>query len=206
MSHSIFNSKSDHIEDIKDVTEDFEVDEEVAPALPDDLEHVHYKGLCLSEDEMMEKSKEFLELIKLRRSVRFYSDKKIPDQVIENIIEAASTSPSGAHTEPWTYVVVRNQLNFWRIVHQFFFKVVDPEYKVKVREIIEAEERINYEKRMGAQWTTDLKPLKTTWEKPYLTEAPALVLLFKQVHGLTSDGRKKTHYYNEISCSISAGL
>ena len=59
---------------------------------------------------------------------------------------------------------------------------------------------------MGVQWTTDLKPLKTTWEKPYLTEAPALVLLFKQIHGLTSDGRKKTHYYNEISCSISAGL
>ena len=77
--------------------------------------------------------------------------------------------------------------------------------KSKVREIIEAEERVNYEKRMGAQWTTDLKPLKTTWEKPYLTEAPALVLLFKQIHGWTEDGRKKTHYYNEISCSISAG-
>ena len=77
--------------------------------------------------------------------------------------------------------------------------------KSKAREIIEAEERVNYEKRMGAQWTTDLKPLKTTWEKPYLTEAPALVLLFKQIHGWTEDGRKKTHYYNEISCSISAG-
>ena len=106
------HSKSDQTEGMNDVTEDFEVDddEEVAPALPDDLQHVHYKGLDLSEDEMIEKSKEFLELIKLRRSVRFYSDKKIPDQVIENIIEAAATSPSGAHTEPWTYVVVSNPL------------------------------------------------------------------------------------------------
>ena len=104
------HSKSDKTADIKDITEDFNVDddEEVAPALPDDLQHVQYKGLDLSEDEMIEKSKEFLELIKLRRSVRFYSDKKIPDQVIENIIESAGTSPSGAHTEPWTYVVVSN--------------------------------------------------------------------------------------------------
>ena len=58
---------------------------------------------------------------------------------------------------------------------------------------------------MGVKWTTDLKPLKTTWEKPYLTQAHALVLLFKQIHGWTPDGRKKIHYYNEISCSISAG-
>jgi iodotyrosine deiodinase len=82
---------------------------------------------------------------------------------------------------------------------------MNQEAKEGVRDIIEVEERINYEKRMGDQWTADLRPLRTTWEKPYLTEAPALVLLFKQIHGFTNDGRKKTHYYNEISCSISAG-
>ena len=66
------------------------------------------QGISLSEEEMIDKSKAFLEFIKIRRSVRFYSDKPIPDEVIDNIIEAAGTSPSGAHTEPWTYVVVGN--------------------------------------------------------------------------------------------------
>lgn len=80
--------------------------------------------------------------------------------------------------------------------------------KERIRSIIEQEERINYEQRMGIKWTTDLKPLKTTWEKPYLTIAPALILLFKQVYGWTDKDKKrrKTHYYNEISCSISAGI
>ena len=84
-------------------------------------------------------------------------------------------------------------------------QVTNPDLKVKVKDIIEAEELINYEKRMGKQWTADLKFVRTNWAKPYLTEAPALVLLFKQVYGLTDDGRKKFHYYNEISCGISAG-
>lgn len=65
---------------------------------------------------------------------------------------------------------------------------------------------MNYTKRMGKTWVADLKFVRTNWEKPYLTEAPLLVLLFKQVHGFTDDGRKKVNYYNEISCSISAGM
>ena len=123
-----------------------------------------------------------------RRSIRFYDTKKIPDEVIENIIRTAGTSPSGAHTEPWTYVVVS-----------------DARMKEDIRGIIEDEEEINYTKRMGKQWVADLKFVKTNWVKPYLTEAPILVLLFKQVHGYTESGEKKVHYYNEISCSISLG-
>ena len=123
-----------------------------------------------------------------RRSIRFYDTKAIPDKVIENIIRTAGTSPSGAHTEPWTYVVVS-----------------DSRMKEDIRGIIEEEEEINYTKRMGKQWVADLKFVKTNWVKPYLTEAPLLVLLFKQVHGYTEDGEKKVHYYNEISCSISLG-
>ena len=138
---------------------------------------------------MIKKSQSFYQEMNKRRTIRFYNQKPIPQEVIENIIKTAGTAPSGAHTEPWTYVVI-----------------TDPEIKSQVRHIIEMEEQINYEKRMGDQWTADLKPLKTTWEKPYLTEAPALVLLFKQVHGWTEDGLKKTHNYNEISCSISAGI
>ena len=101
----------------------------------------------------------------------------------------AGTSPSGAHTEPWTYVVV-----------------ADPDMKAKIRDIIEDEERINYEKRMGQKWVNDLKPVGTTWEKPYMTTAPYLIIVFKQVYGFTETGQKKTHYYHEISTSISIGM
>lgn len=101
----------------------------------------------------------------------------------------SGTSPSGAHTEPWTFVVVK-----------------DKEMKAKIREIVEEEEELNYAKRMGKKWVKDLEFLKTTWSKPYLNSAPYLILIFKQVYGLREDGSKKTHYYNEMSVCISVGL
>ncbi|XP_004391328.2 iodotyrosine deiodinase 1 [Trichechus manatus latirostris] len=99
------------------------------------------------------------------------------------------TAPSGAHTEPWTFVVVK-----------------DPDVKHKIREIIEEEEEINYRRRMGDRWVTDLKKLRTNWIKEYLDTAPVLILIFKQVHGFAANGKKKVHYYSEISVSISCGL
>lgn len=75
-----------------------------------------------------------------------------------------------------------------------------------VREIVEDEEERNYAQRMGRKWTADLRPLKTDWIKPYLTTAPYIVLLFKQTYGLEKNGKKKVHYYHEISCAISGGL
>ena len=78
--------------------------------------------------------------------------------------------------------------------------------KEDIRKIVEDEEEINYQKRMGKQWVADLGRLKTNWNKPYLTRAPYIVLLFKQSYTLSEDGQNKiTHYYNEISTSISAG-
>nr|XP_060609537.1 iodotyrosine deiodinase 1 isoform X2 [Anolis sagrei ordinatus] len=103
--------------------------------------------------------------------------------------DLSGTSPSGAHTEPWTFVVVQ-----------------DVEIKHKIREIIEEEEEINYKKRMGDRWVNDLKRLRTNWIKEYLDTAPYLILIFKQVHGMLPDGKKKTHYYNEISVSIACGI
>ncbi|MEE6475088.1 hypothetical protein FKM82_010614 [Ascaphus truei] len=102
---------------------------------------------------------------------------------------STGTAPSGAHTEPWTFVVVQ-----------------DPEAKHKIREIIEEEEEINYLKRMGDKWVNDLKRLRTNWVKEYLDTAPFLILIFKQVYGLLSNNKKKTHYYNEISVSIACGI
>lgn len=91
--------------------------------------------------------------------------------------------------QPWTYVVV-----------------TDPEIKSKIREIIEEEERVNYERRMGEKWVNDLQILNTNWEKEYLDVAPYLIVIFKQAYGLLDDGSKQTHYYGEISVSISTGL
>ncbi|XP_034847551.1 iodotyrosine deiodinase 1 isoform X2 [Mirounga leonina] len=99
------------------------------------------------------------------------------------------TAPSGAHTEPWTFVVVK-----------------DMNMKHKIREIIEEEEEVNYLKRMGHQWVTDLKKLRTNWIKEYLDTAPVLILIFKQVHGFAANGKRKVHYYNEISVSIACGI
>ncbi|TRY73260.1 hypothetical protein TCAL_03358 [Tigriopus californicus] len=159
-------------------------DDEYKPPIAPDVPFVPYTAPRYSEKEMLERSQAFFEEMNQRRTIRFYSDRPVPMEVMESIIRTAGTSPSGAHTEPWTYVVLKED----------------------IRAIVEAEEEINYTKRMAGQWTADLKFVRTEWTKPYLTEAPYIVLLFKQVYGLMPRGRKKNHYYNEISCSISCGL
>ncbi|MBN3303636.1 iodotyrosine deiodinase [Amia ocellicauda] len=154
-----------------------------------DVLRVPYSPLQLSEDDMLHCSQQFFVLMNKRRSVRNISSKPVPREVIDNIIRTAGTSPSGAHTEPWTYVVV-----------------ADPETKHKIREIVEEEEEINYKQRMGEKWVSDLQRLKTNWVKEYLDTAPYIILIFKQTHGIHPSGKKKTHYYNEISVSISCGI
>lgn len=105
------------------------------------------------------------------------------------ILQSVGTAPSGAHTEPWTFVVVQ-----------------DPTTKAAIREIVEEEEELNYSKRMSRQWVTDLKPLATKPVKSYLTDAPALLLVFRQTHSLRPDGKKRMHYYSEVSVAIAAGF
>lgn len=155
----------------------------------EEIAQVPFKPVRFSPDDMVLKSNAFYEHIDQRRSCRQISSQAVPRQVIENIVKAAGTSPSGAHTQPWTYVIVADKI-----------------IKQKIQEIIEHEEYINYNRRMGDQWVNDLRPLKTNWSKPYLTEAPYIILLFRQVHGYWKDGRKRTHYYGEISTAISAGF
>uniref|UniRef100_A0ACB8GBL1 Uncharacterized protein n=1 Tax=Sphaerodactylus townsendi TaxID=933632 RepID=A0ACB8GBL1_9SAUR len=157
--------------------------------LDDNIAHIPFMTERYSEEDMVKRSKDFYALLNKRRSIRFISDEPVPREVIENVIKAAGTAPSGAHTEPWTFVVVQ-----------------DLETKHKIREIIEEEEEINYMKRMGDRWVNDLKRLRTNWIKEYLDTAPYLILIFKQVYGMFPDGRKKTHYYNEISVSIACGI
>ncbi|XP_047108847.1 iodotyrosine deiodinase 1 isoform X1 [Schistocerca piceifrons] len=171
-------------------------------ALPWDLRHVPLQFTRLPVEETSRRAAEFYELLNRRRTVRFFSDDPVPADVIRNIVRAAGTAPSGAHTEPWTYVVVSN-----------------PEVKLQIRQLVEEEEKINYTKRMewivsccwsdvvdGVQWTTDLKPLRTNWIKEYLTTAPYLILVFKQLYSLKEDGTKVIHYYNEMSVAMAAGI
>uniref|UniRef100_A0A1I8FSR6 Nitroreductase domain-containing protein n=1 Tax=Macrostomum lignano TaxID=282301 RepID=A0A1I8FSR6_9PLAT len=140
--------------------------------------------------EMLKRATDFANLLSRRRSCRQFSERPVDPEVVRLLVTAAGSSPSGAHTEPWTYVCVTNEL-----------------MKRRIREIVEEEEEINYARRMSAEWKADLAKLRTSWEKPYLTEAPVIVVLMRQVHGWRS-GReeKRQHYYSEISVSISAGL
>ncbi|XP_009874919.1 PREDICTED: iodotyrosine dehalogenase 1, partial [Apaloderma vittatum] len=132
-------------EDLKDGTDNHLEEEEVDEdwqGLDEDVAHIPFFAERYSEAEMIKRSQMFYELLSKRRSVRFLSDEPVPKEVIDNVIRAAGTSPSGAHTEPWTFVVVQ-----------------DPHLKHKIREIVEEEEEINYKKRMGDRWVNDLKRL-----------------------------------------------
>ncbi|TSL61176.1 Iodotyrosine deiodinase 1 [Bagarius yarrelli] len=170
-------------EDLQDDTEisgKENEEDDWAVAETENLPHIPYSPARYPEDKMLERSEHFYTFLNQRRSVRFISPEPVPREVIDNVIRAA---------EPWTFVVV-----------------ADAETKHKIREIVEQEEEINYKQRMGDKWVHDLRPLRTNWVKEYLDTAPYLILVFKQTYGIMPDGKKKTHYYNEISVSISCGL
>jgi nitroreductase len=138
-----------------------------------------------SPEEQQRRSREFLELLRRRRSVRHFSDRAVPREILENVIRTAATAPSGANKQPWKFVLVD-----------------DPELKRSIREAAEKEEKATYEKRMPRAWAEDLKPLGTNWQKEFLEVAPALVVVFKEKYGI--DQRK--HYYVEESVGIACGF
>ncbi|MEK6610255.1 MAG: nitroreductase family protein [Gemmatimonadota bacterium] len=140
-------------------------------------------------DEMLERAKAFYDEMNRRRTTRHFSAEPVPRELIELAIRTAATAPSGAHQQPWTFVVVD-----------------DPEIKRKIREAAEEEERINYSGRMPPDWLEALAPLGTDEHKPHLTDAPYVVVLFEQRYGVRPDGSRRTHYYVSESCGIAAGL
>ncbi|XP_029168779.1 iodotyrosine deiodinase 1-like [Nylanderia fulva] len=163
--------------------------EEEEPALPKDLKHIPYRYVRLPKKESLSRASEFYQMAAARRTLRYFSADPVPKEIIHEIIRAAGTAPSGAHTEPWSFVVISNRT-----------------VKSKIRSIVEQEEEINYKKRMGVKWTTDLSPLRTNWIKEYLTVAPYLILVFKQTYGILPNGKRKVHYYHEMSVSIACGI
>ena len=126
--------------------------------------HIPYYSDSYSDEEMIKRSKSFYKWLDQRRSVREFSDKTVPKEVIENIIKSASTAPSGANKQPWTFCAISNAA-----------------LKTQIRKAAEIEEEKNYENRMSERWKKDLEPLATDMNKPFLEIAPWLIAVFKKV-------------------------
>ena len=140
-------------------------------------------------DEMRERLREFYEDIRRRRTVREFSDRPVPRDVIETALEAAGTAPSGANLQPWHFAVVSG-----------------PETKKKIRVAAEAEEKEFYEHRASEEWLAALEPLGTDAHKPFLETAPYLIAVFLQKFGELPDGRKVKHYYPTESTGLATGI
>jgi iodotyrosine deiodinase len=152
-------------------------------------EHIRYSHVHYEPEEMINRSADFYNWMETRRSVRDFSDQPVPQEVIENIIKSASTAPSGAHKQPWTFCVVSN-----------------PELKKKIREAAEKEEYESYTKRMSEEWLDDLKPMATDWHKPFLETAPYLIIAFKRPYELDDEGNKHQNYYVNESVGLACGF
>ena len=140
-------------------------------------------------EEMRARLDEFYRDLDRRRSVREFSNRPVPRDIIETALKAANTAPSGANLQPWHFVVVSGA-----------------ETKQKIREAAEAEEREFYEHRASEEWLAALEPLGTDEHKPFLETAPYLVAVFLQKYGELPDGRKVKHYYPVESTGLATGL
>lgn len=150
---------------------------------------VAYHKETFEKDEMVKRSHTFHEWFETRRSVRDFSDKPVPREVIENILLSASSAPSGAHKQPWTFCVVR-----------------DKYLKSQIRAAAEQEEKESYDGRMSEEWIKDLAPLGTDWRKPFLEIAPYLIIVFKRSYEIEENDHKHQNYYVTESCGIACGF
>jgi nitroreductase len=143
----------------------------------------------LDAEEALGRSRDFLELMRTRRSVRHFSSEPVPWELIENALKTAATAPSGANQQPWTFVVVS-----------------DPEVKAELREAAEHEERLFYEQRAPEPYLDAVEPIGTDWIKTHITDAPCVIVVFEQAYGFEADGSKKKHYYVRESVGIAVGF
>jgi nitroreductase len=151
------------------------------------LPHSDYREYPV--EEMRKRARSFYKNMKRRRTVRDFSDRNVPQEIIEYCLRAAGTTPNGANKQPWHFVVVS-----------------DPEVKKKIREGAEKEEKEFYERRAPDEWLEALEPLGTDAKKPFLEEAPYLIAIFSQSYGIKEDREKETHYYVKESVGIATGM
>ena len=143
----------------------------------------------LPADEMLSRARDFYKQMDERRTTRHFSNREVPRELIELAIKTASTAPSGAHLQPWTFVAISN-----------------PEVKAQIREAAEAEERKTYSERMPEAWAEVLRPLGTDHVKEHLSDAPWIVVVFRQSKRQRDSGDWGPTYYAQESCGIAAGL
>lgn len=140
-------------------------------------------------EEMRQRAAGCYAEMRRRRSVRQFSDRPVPREVIEQCLLAAGTAPSGANMQPWSFVVV-----------------TDPAIKRRIREAAEETERSFYARRASEEWLGALQPLGTDASKPFLETAPCLIAVFAQRYGVSPDGTRIQHYYVTESVGIATGL
>ncbi|PCJ80373.1 MAG: nitroreductase family protein [Bacteroidetes bacterium] len=147
-----------------------------------------YSPIRYSQEEMLKRSEAFLNKMQNRRSVRHFSSDEVPIEAVRNCIAAAGTAPSGAHKQPWTFCIV-----------------TDPEIRKKIRAAAEEEEYKNYHGRMSEEWMKDLEPFGTDHIKPFIENAPGLIIVFRHAYGTDESGRTTNYYVNE-SVGIAVGM
>lgn len=140
-------------------------------------------------EEMQQRVADFYQSVDRRRTVREFSDRRVPREIIETALQAANTAPSGANLQPWHFAVVSG-----------------PETKKKIRVAAEVEEREFYEHRASPEWLAALEPLGTDSNKPFLETAPYLIAVFLQKYAILDDGRKVKHYYPTESTGLATGI
>jgi iodotyrosine deiodinase len=149
---------------------------------------VPYRPHRMPTPESLRAAAELRERMEQRRSVRAFSPDPVPEQLVLDAIAVAATAPSGAHQQPWTFVLV-----------------TDPEVRARIRAAAESEEQVSYAGRLGDEWLAALRPLGTDEHKPHLTDAPYLIVVFQQRYYL--DGRERhKHYYVDESVGIAVGM
>ncbi len=155
---------------------------EIKPFIP-------YRPQRISEEESIRRVKEFCTIMNERRSCRNFSNKLVNKEIIDSIIQTASSAPSGAHKQPWIFCAISN-----------------PDLKKEIRRAAEKEEYESYNGRMPQDWLDDLAPLGTDWRKEFIEIAPWIIVVFKQNYGLDNAGNKKKHYYVNESVGLASGF
>ncbi len=149
---------------------------------------IRYNPFIYTEGKMQSRADDFYGLMDYRRSVRDFSSRPVPIQLIQQIIKTAGTAPSGANKQPWTFCVISDQ-----------------HIKSQIRLAAEKEEYENYHGRMSQEWLDDLAPLGTDWQKPFLEIAPYLIVVFKKSYDVTN-GIKRKNYYVQESVGLACGF
>ena len=149
---------------------------------------IPYDAIQYSDEKSLTESHDFHDFMDRRRSLRDFSDRPVAKTIIENIIKTASSAPSGAHKQPWTFCAVSNL-----------------EVKKQIRAAAEKEEYENYHGRMSAEWLEDLAIFETDWKKEFLETAPWLIIVFKKVFD-DIEGEKHKNYYVNESVGLATGF